>query len=297
MSGEWRDRPERGNGLWIAFMRIMALRGGRRLARLCLFPAVGWFLLVTRREKRSIRAFLERAQSSPPRLRDVARTYWNFAAVTLDRAFLLAGRDDLLEIRIHNPARLLDLQSEGRGAILLGGHMGSFFAMRAMARRRTGLDVHILFYPEHSARITRAFAALDPDLARRCIPLGSPDVLLQLNERIKRGSFVAALADRVAATDTHGQDINFLGTPARFATGVAQAALMLGCPVLFYAGLYRGGKTYDLYLEQIWAGKKVKRAERAQALDTLMRRYVGCLEKYARNAPDNWFNFYDYWAH
>ena len=297
MSSDWSTRRERGNGLWIAFMRLSALRGGRRLARLCLFPAIAWFLLITRSEQRSVREFLSRARPTPPSLRDVARTYWNFAAVTLDRTYLLSGRTDLLDIRIHNPEPLLDLQSQGRGAILLGAHMGSFFAMRALARQRVGLDIHILFYPEHNARITRAFASLDPDLARRCIPLGSPDVLMQLSDRIERGSFVAALSDRVAPTDTHILDLPFLGKPARFATGVTQAALVLGCPVLFYAGIYRGGNRYDLYLEELWAGERVKRANRERAVNQLTQRYVECLERHARDAPDNWFNFYDYWAH
>lgn len=297
MSVEWSSRRERGNGLWIAFMRILALRGGRRLARLCLYPAIAWFLLVTRKEQRSVREFLGRARSRPPRWRDVARTYWNFAAVTLDRTYLLAGRNDLLDIRIHNPDPLLELHSQGQGAILLGAHIGSFFAMRALARQRVGLDIHILFYPEHNARITRAFAALDPDLARRCIPLGSPDVLMQLSDRIENGSFVAALSDRVAPSDTHVLDLPFLGKPARFATGVTQAALVLGCPVLFYAGIYRGGNHYDLYLEQLCTGERVKRADREQAVNLLTRKYVACLEHYARDAPDNWFNFYDYWAH
>ncbi|HYW77464.1 MAG TPA: hypothetical protein VFA48_12750 [Gammaproteobacteria bacterium] len=297
MSSDWSARRERGNSLWIAFMRLSALRGGRRLARLCLYPAVAWFLLFTRREQRGIREFLDRALPRPPRWRDVARNYWNFAAVTLDRTYLLAGRTNQLDIRIHKPEPLLDLHSQGRGAILLGAHVGSFFAMRALARQRVGLDIHILFYPEHNARITRAFAALDPDLASRCIPLGSPDVLMQLGGLIEKGSFVAALADRVTPADSHVLDLPFLGKPARFATGVMQAALVLGCPVLFYAGIYRGGNRYDLYLEQLSAGKRVARADRTEAVNQLTREYVACLERYARDAPDNWFNFYDYWAH
>lgn len=278
-------------------MRVLAVHGGRRMARLFLFPAVAWFLLVTPREQRYLREFLRRARPSrPPRRRDAARAYWNFGAVTLDRTFLLSGRDAMLDVRVHNPEPLLRLQEQGRGAILLGAHIGSFFAMRALARRKAGLDIHILLYPEHNARITRAFAALNPELARKTIALGAPDVLMQLAERVTNGSFVAALADRVGPSDARVREIPFLGEPARFATGVMEAALVLGCPVLFYAGLYRGGDRYDLYLENLFPGRRVPRAQREEALGTLMGNYVGCLERYAREAPDNWFNFYDYWA-
>ena len=34
----------------------------------------------------------------------------------------------------------------------------------------------------------------------------------------------------------------------------------------------------------------------AEALQAAANRYAGLLEKYARMAPYNWFNFYDFWA-
>ena len=34
----------------------------------------------------------------------------------------------------------------------------------------------------------------------------------------------------------------------------------------------------------------------AARLDGMMRRYVARLEHYCREAPFNWFNFYDFWA-
>ena len=33
-----------------------------------------------------------------------------------------------------------------------------------------------------------------------------------------------------------------------------------------------------------------------EALQAAANRYAGLLEKYARMAPYNWFNFYDFWA-
>lgn len=294
MTQDWSRQRERGNRFWLVFMRVLALRGGRPLARLCLYPAVAWFLLFARHEQHYVREFRRRAQGRKSRWRDVVRSYWNFGAVTLDRVFLVAGRDDVLDIRVPEPLR--DLHDGPRGAILLGAHLGSFFAMRALARRREDLDIHILLYPEHNARITEAFNALDPELASRSIPLGTPDVLVRLHERIEAGSFVAALADRVGPTDSHAIERPFLGAPARFPTGIAEAALILGCPVIFFAGLYRGGNRYDLLFERLSDARQIPRRERPAATADLVGKYVACLERHARNAPDNWFNFYDYWS-
>ncbi|MNC90096.1 hypothetical protein D3C83_61470 [compost metagenome] len=37
------------------------------------------------------------------------------------------------------------------------------------------------------------------------------------------------------------------------------------------------------------------REQRADAAQSLLERYVQRLEHYARAAPYNWFNFYDFW--
>ena len=60
-------------------------------------------------------------------------------------------------------------------------------------------------------------------------------------------------------------------------------------------GLYRGGNRYDLRFEAFCDGEVVPRARRAAHLAALIRGYAARLEHHARQAPYNWFNFYDYW--
>ena len=52
-------------------------------------------------------------------------------------------------------------------------------------------------------------------------------------------------------------------------------------------GLYRGGNRYDVYFEHLSDGSADP--------DSMLQRYVGRLEHYCRQAPFNWFNFYDFW--
>jgi predicted LPLAT superfamily acyltransferase len=62
-------------------------------------------------------------------------------------------------------------------------------------------------------------------------------------------------------------------------------------------GLYRGGNRYDLVFEPFSDGERVPRGQRARQLAALIRRYAVRLEHHARQAPYNWFNFYDFWGH
>ena len=77
---------------------------------------------------------------------------------------------------------------------------------------------------------------------------------------------------------------------------------MLRRRVVFMAGLYRGGRDYDLRFVELAdfsrlpAGGAASAGERDAAVRTAMERYVATLEALCREAPYNWFNFYDFWA-
>jgi predicted LPLAT superfamily acyltransferase len=69
--------------------------------------------------------------------------------------------------------------------------------------------------------------------------------------------------------------------------------------VFFMAGLYRGGNRYEIRFEEIadFAGADaMSRADRDAAVREAVFAYARTLERYAREAPDNWFNFHDFWA-
>ena len=63
------------------------------------------------------------------------------------------------------------------------------------------------------------------------------------------------------------------------------------------AGLYRGGRDYDLrFVELADFSAVAGPGERDTAVRAAMQRYVATLERLCREAPYNWFNFYDFWA-
>jgi predicted LPLAT superfamily acyltransferase len=69
--------------------------------------------------------------------------------------------------------------------------------------------------------------------------------------------------------------------------------------VVFMAGLYRGGRDYDLRFVELADFSALGGpgpGERDAAVRAAMQRYVSTLEALCREAPYNWFNFYDFWA-
>jgi predicted LPLAT superfamily acyltransferase len=65
--------------------------------------------------------------------------------------------------------------------------------------------------------------------------------------------------------------------------------------VVLCAGLYRGGRRYDLHFDLIAEQLHVERSQRQQQLRVLVQDYADRLAALLRSAPYNWFNFYDFW--
>jgi predicted LPLAT superfamily acyltransferase len=106
---------------------------------------------------------------------------------------------------------------------------------------------------------------------------------------------VAVLGDRVGVNEKTAT-AQFLGAPARFPTGPFTLAALLRCPIYLTFGLYRAPNRYDLYCEPLAQHLELPRGAREAALAAHVQRYADRLEHYCRLAPDNWFNFYDFWG-
>jgi predicted LPLAT superfamily acyltransferase len=148
----------------------------------------------------------------------------------------------------------------------------------------------------HNPAMTQLLDALDPQIAANVIDAGQdgPAIVLEIQQAVAAGHLVAMLVDRAQASEA-AQPASFLGHDALFPTAPWLIAMVLGTPVVLAFGLYRGGNRYDLAFEHFSDGLHAPRAQRAQVLAAVIRRYAARLEHYARQAPYNWFNFYDFW--
>jgi predicted LPLAT superfamily acyltransferase len=87
----------------------------------------------------------------------------------------------------------------------------------------------------------------------------------------------------------------FFGQEAAFPAGPLLLAALAECPVILFFGLYRGGNRYDVHFETLAERIVLEPRRRQQQIAGWVQRYADRLEHYARLAPYNWFNFYDYW--
>ena len=292
---EWVRRPERSRTWVIRLMAWIALTTGRSFARLFLYPISLYFLLSAGEASAASGQYLQKVFGHPPTRMQRFRHIYCFAATILDRVFLLNGRFDQFEVRVHVDEAVQALIGEGRGCILLGAHLGSFEIARAYAHERQGPAATMVMYEENAKKLNEVLNAINPDLEQRVIGLGKVDSMLRVEQALQRGEFIGILADRGLGDGGRSMVCDFLGQPAKFYTGPLRMAYLLKVPVLLMVGLYQGGNRYDLHIEQLVDMNAVEDQPRGEVLAQTMARYVAGIERHCRNAPYNWFNFYDFW--
>ena len=289
---EWIRRPERGSVPLVRFMVWASLRTGRAFSRVILYLIVPYFFLTAARARANTRTFLRRALGREPALGEVFRVFWNFSTTIHDRVFFLQRRVDLFEVQVRGEELF-----EGSGALLMGAHVGSFEALRACGRVLGKRRVAMAMYEENARRLNEILAPIDPAAPDDIVGLGHVDSMIALEARLAEGDIVGMLADRRLG-DEAAIEFSFLGKPAAFPTGPMRMAALLRRRVFFMAGVYRGGNRYEVRFEPLADFSLIDTADRAarsRAIEDAVRAYAARLEALAREAPDNWFNFHDFW--
>jgi predicted LPLAT superfamily acyltransferase len=292
---QWKAQRERSTPLMLALLIGLARTLGRAPVRLLLYPIVAYFLLTGGSQRQASRGYLQRVLGRVPGLRDQARHFFTFASCALDRVFLLGGGRDQLDVEEHRHGPILEIAREG-GCILLVSHIGSFEALRVNGTQDHSLSVRVLMDRAHNPMVTQMLEALNPVLAANVIDASTrgPDLVLQLKQALSEGHVIGIMGDRLRE-DEPATEVDFLGGRIRLPSSPWILAGVLGVPVLLGFGLYRGGRRYDCHYEVFERQVLLSRRERGAAVQACAQRYADRLAHYAKSAPYNWFNFYDFW--
>ena len=292
---DWIRHRERGSMALLRIMAVVSLHLGRTLSRVPLYGIAVYFFLFAPGARRHSRRYLRLALGHAPRARDRFRQVLSFATTIHDRVYLINQQFDLFNISLEGESLLLAQADSGRGALLMGAHMGSFEVMHSLGRRRRGLEVAMAMYEENARKINATLAAINPQAVTDIVQLGRIDAMLNIAERLDRGAFVGVLGDRTLGGEPV-HPVTLLGERAYLPTGPMRAAAILRCPVFFMAGLYRGANNYHVVFERVADFSSTPAGSREFAVRTAIERYAAVLDRYCRSDPYNWFNFYDFWA-
>jgi len=275
-------------------MGFISLRVGRRLSRGLLYGIAVYFFLFAPGARRHSRRYLSLALGRSPSAGDRFRHILYFATCSHDRFFLINEQYDCFHITIEGEPLVRAQLDAGRGAFLLGAHLGSFELIRSVGEHQRGMHVSMAMYERNAQKMNAVLAAINPAANPDIIALGEIDAMLRIAERLDRGAFVGMLGDRTPGEEAV-QPVTLLGERAYLPVGPMRVAAALRRPVFFMAGLYRGKNHYHVVFAQVADFSTTPAGGRDAAVAAAIERYAALLDHYCRTDPYNWFNFFDFW--
>jgi predicted LPLAT superfamily acyltransferase len=302
----WSRIAERGSIWGIRFTVWCYRHFGRRLSLPLVHAIVSYFFLTDARGRRASLAYLRRIHADPrgraklrrpPGLRECFRHYRSFALAIVDRLAIWFGRDEDFEFETHGLDYVDRLAEQGRGALILGSHLGSFDALRLLAKR-AGSTVNVLMFTANAQRINQVFREVAPEVEQSVIHVdpGSVQSVFTIRERLRRGEHVAILADRIEVGDRdRAIRTPLLGAPVWLPQAPILLAGLLGCPLVSVLALRQGPARYEVFVDVLADQVKLPREGREVVVAALLAAYAARLEAYCLRQPYQWFNFFDYW--
>jgi predicted LPLAT superfamily acyltransferase len=302
---DWWRIAERGSHLGMALLALSCKLFGRRFTALWLHPIVAYFLLTGRAAReasgnyfRHLGAAAPRGATPRPGWLSAYRHMLAFAQSGFDKLAAWSGRVDETDVEFEDRSAFEALVASGKGALVIGAHLGNLEMTRALAAHGAHAKVTAVVYTEHARRFNSVLASASSEFSRHLLEVRDfgPETAMLMQQRVDAGELLVIVGDRVPAHEAgRTTDAQFLGASAPFAQGPYVLAHALGCPVyLFFCLKEHDG--YRLYFEPFAERIELPRRERAQHLAAWAQRYATRLEHYCRKAPYQWFNFFDFWA-
>ncbi|MFN9473054.1 acyltransferase [Acidovorax sp.] len=287
-------------GMWLLYQVHRFL--GRWPFRLCLYPVVAYYWLVSPVARRASLQYLQRMQAAhglwptTPGWRQSQRHFRMFAEVILDKLLALTGRYRFESVAVTGRERLDALAHTGQGAVVVTAHMGCIELCRALAERRTGLRLNILVHTAHAERFNRVLQRLAPDSGVQLLQVTefNAATAMLLAERVARGELIAIAGDRVPVRESRITHAPFLGHQAPFPCGPYILASVLECP-LFFMGCVHEGAGYAVEFVPLAERVLLPRGRRDEAMAGYAGLFAQQLERMLRRSPCDWFNFFPFW--
>ena len=220
------------------------------------------------------------------------RLFSEFAFCTSEAMEQDSPRPGPLRVDRPEPDPVKEALAEGRGVVVLTGHLGSW-DIAARALRDFGRPVNVVMAQERNAT-SRDFVSRAREQAGMRLVLSDTSVFASIGlvAALRRNEIVAIQLDRAHAAGGVRM-LPFLGAPAPFPSGPFVLARLARAPIVPVFVPRVGRRHY-----QIQAGQRIdvpREARDPRVLERVMDEAVRQLEAVVRNHPTQWFHFAPFW--
>ncbi len=287
------------NGINLFFIKLFTIVVPRRLHAPFAVVWGGLFYLLLTDKRRSVKNNL-RVITGKTAVGGLAFcTFYKFARNWCDVMLMVGVTDSRLQALIgrRSSAKPLDdALSAGNGALLVSPHLGNW-ELGGLGLGDLDYKINVLTFREPDEKINAmrekvrgergiGFIYVDRDDT-------SPLAAIAAVNTLRRNEVLCLLGDRDGSSNT--VMVNFFGCPTPLPVGPAYLALATGAPMIpVFVVLDDDGRYATLMEEPIYV--QGKHGANKDAIRTGMQQLADVFERYIRQYPDQWYNFFDFWG-
>jgi predicted LPLAT superfamily acyltransferase len=224
------------------------------------------------------------------------RQFRSFTTVFVDRLLLENGEHDRLRLAHEGLEFLTAAAAAGRPAILWMSHLGNWeVAVHCLSRCEVPVTLAIGRRAAEQVSRFQKEALARAGIEVVFIEEGEDLAAVELIHALRAGGIVAISGDRLFHASQRHVEVGFLGRTCRVPRGPYVLAGLTGAPLTQIFGLRAGRLAYRFVA---LPPRHVDLSERSRREERIAEAAAGCfaaLETMVRSAPDQWYNFYDYW--
>jgi KDO2-lipid IV(A) lauroyltransferase len=219
------------------------------------------------------------------------RLFTNYAQAIANMYCLHAGQPVPVEAVTVGAEHIYKLQRDKRGAVVVTGHLG-FWQIAPIIMQRKSYPPLTMAMAEEPNQATGEWERQFREKFRVVYTTSSPFATLDLAQTLRRGELVGMQMDRHIG-GPHVR-IPFCGRPAPFPLGPATLARATGSPLLPTFIIADPDRRRCVF--HVEAPIEVPRtSDRDHDVYVGTERAVAVYERYVRQYPEQWFNFFDFW--
>lgn len=225
-------------------------------------------------------------------LRATYRNNFMLGQAILDKIVIINGLRDKFTYEFEKLENIVSLSNSTKGGILLSAHVGNWdMAAHQLTSDLPTLNV-VMFDGEHE-RIKKTFDQIGKRAFNIIVLKEDNAHVFEIGAALARHELVCLHADRFLEGNKT-MCLPFLGKEALFPAGPFMLAAGFNVPVSFVYAFKETSRHYH-YFGSKPLTKEPGEDKKAFAL-RLAQAYVADLENKLKRYPEQWYNYYDFWA-
>lgn len=289
MEKKW-DGKTKGSLLGYKFFVLCIRFLGVRFSYFFCIWVSGYFVLFARKQRNALVKFYKQGfgYTNTRALRTATSNFYRFGQVLIDRIALKTNRKKIFTHSFDNEKALVEMHAMGKGGFLFSGHVGNWENAGNLIGERITSKINILMLDAEVEKIKHFLDKNTEQAKYNLIPLKEDmSHLILIHQALKRNELIALHADRTLEGQKK-MEFQFLNGRASFPAGPFIMAHKFKVPITFVFAVKTSSTHYQL--------SATEPILESASPEEIAAKYVARLEEMVKGSPEQWFNFYDFYA-